>query len=101
MHSKSAAALLVATLFSAAALAGGQFSCHSRQAWGYSPKCCMNIDGQVGTNCIPAHQLGATNPIWECNLFVYNITGCCQGIGYKNPNTNNTLDLCTMYTDFS
>ncbi|OTA66541.1 hypothetical protein K449DRAFT_462551 [Hypoxylon sp. EC38] len=99
MYSKSAAALLVAALFSASSMQVGLFSCHTRETWGFTPKCCMNIDGQVGTNCIPAHQMGATDPIWECNLFVYNITGCCQSIGYKNPYNNYTIDLCSMSVD--
>ncbi|KAI2612211.1 uncharacterized protein GGS25DRAFT_474311 [Hypoxylon fragiforme] len=99
MHPKSAAVLLIAALFSQTALSQGLFTCHSREEWGYAPKCCMNIDGQVGLNCVTAHQMGATDPIWECNLFVYNITGCCQTIGYKNPYTNNTIDLCAMSTD--
>ncbi|KAI0110338.1 hypothetical protein GGR51DRAFT_557981 [Nemania sp. FL0031] len=75
------------------------FKCDSSQASGFSPKCCTDINGQVGINCIGAHIMGATNPIYECNLFVYNITGCCQTTGYKNPYTNNTLDLCATTTD--
>ncbi|KAI1376760.1 hypothetical protein F4677DRAFT_445083 [Hypoxylon crocopeplum] len=100
MYTKLTAAVLVAALFSYPVVSQvGQFSCHTRETWGFSPKCCMNIDGQVGTNCVAAHQLGATDPIWECNLFVYNITGCCQSIGYKNPYTNNTIDLCATSVD--
>ncbi|GAP89726.1 hypothetical protein SAMD00023353_3600220 [Rosellinia necatrix] len=75
------------------------FKCDSSQASGFSPKCCTDINGQVGVNCIGAHIMGATNPIYECNLYVYNITGCCQTTGYKNPYTNNTLDLCAMKID--
>ncbi|KAI1127631.1 hypothetical protein F5Y10DRAFT_242324 [Nemania abortiva] len=75
------------------------FKCDSSQASGFSPKCCTDINGQVGVNCIGAHIMGATNPIYECNLFVYNITGCCQTTGYKNPYTNNTLDLCATSID--
>ncbi|KAI1393788.1 uncharacterized protein F4822DRAFT_25277 [Hypoxylon trugodes] len=100
MYSKSSIALLAVALLSPlAATQVGTFSCHTRETWGFTPKCCMNIDGQVGTNCVSAHQMGATDPIWECNLFVYNITGCCQSIGYKNPYTNNTVDLCATSVD--
>ncbi|KAI1799529.1 hypothetical protein F4811DRAFT_96241 [Daldinia bambusicola] len=99
MYFKSGATLLAAVLFSQLATSQGIFSCHTREEWGYAPKCCMHIDGQVGTNCVSAHQMGATDPIWECNLFVYNITGCCQSIGYKNPYNNNTVDLCATSVD--
>ncbi|KAI1397935.1 hypothetical protein F4819DRAFT_490082 [Hypoxylon fuscum] len=100
MYFKPAATFFITALLShPAASQVGQFSCHMRETWGYAPKCCMTIDGQIGTNCISAHQLGATDPIWECNLFVYNITGCCQSSGYKNPNTNYTIDLCATSVD--
>ncbi|KAI0015359.1 hypothetical protein F4780DRAFT_89239 [Xylariomycetidae sp. FL0641] len=99
MFSKSIAALLIGALFTQAVAAVGTFSCRSYEAAGFAPKCCTNINGQVGTDCISAHQMGATDPIWECNLFVYNITGCCQSIGYKNPANNITLDLCTTSMD--
>ncbi|KAI2621853.1 hypothetical protein GGS21DRAFT_377330 [Xylaria nigripes] len=89
------------------------FNCDTSQASGFSPKCCTDINGQIGVNCKPAlhthclymisrhkgvaaHIMGATNPIYECNLFVYNITGCCQSTGYKNPSTDYTIDLCAM-----
>lgn len=75
------------------------FKCDSSSSSGFSPKCCTDINGQVGVNCIGAHIMGATDPIYECNLYVYNITGCCQTTGYKNPYTNNTLDLCAMNID--
>ena len=29
---------------------------------------------------ISAHLMGVTNPMYSCNLYVYNITGCCQTI---------------------
>ncbi|KAI1104662.1 hypothetical protein F4804DRAFT_306398 [Jackrogersella minutella] len=100
MYSKFAVAVLISALFShQAASQVGLFSCYTRQNWGFTPKCCENIDGQVGINCVGAHQMGATDPIWECNLFVYNITGCCQSIGYKNPYNNYTIDLCATSVD--
>ncbi|KAI3336351.1 hypothetical protein HD806DRAFT_473413 [Xylariaceae sp. AK1471] len=104
MHFISAIALLVGAVMSHPAAAGTDaasflFDCKSSNTWGYSPKCCLDINGQVGINCIGAHQMGITNPTFECNLFVYNITGCCQSTGYKNPFTNYTLDLCAMSTD--
>ncbi|KAI8627361.1 hypothetical protein F5Y19DRAFT_176485 [Xylariaceae sp. FL1651] len=75
------------------------FNCNSTTASGFSPKCCTDVNGQVGVNCIGAHQMGATDPIFECNLYVYNITGCCQSTGFKNPATNYTLDLCATSID--
>ncbi|KAI1293081.1 hypothetical protein F5Y03DRAFT_13471 [Xylaria venustula] len=75
------------------------FTCNSSAAAGFSPSCCTDINGQVGINCISAHVMGATNPLYDCNLYVYNITGCCQQIGYKNPYTNNTVGLCAMSID--
>ncbi|KAI1810189.1 hypothetical protein GGS20DRAFT_568675 [Poronia punctata] len=75
------------------------FTCNSSAGNGYSPKCCTDLNGQVGVNCISAHQMGAVDPYFECNLYVNNITGCCQTTGYKNPYTNNTLDLCAMDID--
>ncbi|KAI1261862.1 hypothetical protein F5Y18DRAFT_399849, partial [Xylariaceae sp. FL1019] len=88
--------LSVAALFLSAVIAQSTlyFTCNSTQANGFSPKCCTDINGQVGVNCITAHQMGATDPLWSCNLFVYNISGCCQPTGWKNPDTNFTLDLC-------
>ncbi|KAI1346601.1 hypothetical protein F5Y01DRAFT_319603 [Xylaria sp. FL0043] len=101
------------------------FTCDSSKASGFSPSCCTDINGQVGINCkipdfiysftsksapphaqyfkweecIGAHIEGVTNPMYSCNLYVYNITGCCQTIGYKNPYTNNSLGLCAMSID--
>ncbi|GAW23003.1 hypothetical protein ANO14919_125500 [Xylariales sp. No.14919] len=94
------------------------FTCDSSKGSGFSPSCCTDINGQVGINShdgsrttrqakhdshaitgIGAHISGVTNPMYNCNLFVYNITGCCQTTGYKNPYTNNTLDLCAMNID--
>ncbi|KAI0481879.1 hypothetical protein F4859DRAFT_438137 [Xylaria cf. heliscus] len=75
------------------------FRCTSSETSGFSPKCCTDINGQVGVNCIGAHIIGVTDTYYECNLYVYNITGCCQTTGYKNPYTNNTLDLCAMNYD--
>ncbi|OTB06798.1 hypothetical protein M426DRAFT_318511 [Hypoxylon sp. CI-4A] len=96
---QSATAFVAAVLLSQPVVSQGIFSCHTRETWGYAPKCCENIDGQVGINCVGAHEMGATDPIWECNLFVNNITGCCQSIGYKNPYTNNSIDLCATSID--
>ncbi|KAI2469303.1 hypothetical protein F4781DRAFT_431504 [Annulohypoxylon bovei var. microspora] len=96
MYSKSITALLIAALFSHPTT---QFSCHTREKWGFSPVCCTHIEGQVGINCVTAHQLGITNPSWECNLYVYNITGCCQLTGYRNPYTNNTIEVCATQID--
>ncbi|KAI0480164.1 hypothetical protein GGR56DRAFT_671309 [Xylariaceae sp. FL0804] len=75
------------------------FTCNSSTAAGFAPSCCMHINGQVGINCTSAFQNGETDPTWECNEFVYNITGCCQTIGYQNPITNNTVDLCATSVD--
>ncbi|KAI0857146.1 hypothetical protein F4860DRAFT_490609 [Xylaria cubensis] len=97
-----AAALLLGAAMSAPAPRDLQriyFRCTSSQASGFSPKCCTDVDGQVGINCIGAHIIGVTDTYYECNLYVYNITGCCQTTGYKNPYTNNTLDLCAMNID--
>ncbi|KAI1822671.1 hypothetical protein F4861DRAFT_375960 [Xylaria intraflava] len=101
MHfTSAAAALLVGAAMSAPTEEQRIFfNCNSTQASGFSPKCCTDINGQVGVNCVVAHIMGATNPIYECNLFVYNITGCCQSTGYKNPSTDYTLDLCAMSID--
>ncbi|KAI1272027.1 hypothetical protein F5Y07DRAFT_381092 [Xylaria sp. FL0933] len=97
---------VIATLLLGAALSAPTidptriyFTCDSSKASGFSPSCCTDINGQVGINCIGAHIEGATNPMYSCNLYVYNITGCCQTIGYKNPYTNNSLGLCAMSTD--
>ncbi|KAI1194748.1 hypothetical protein F5X97DRAFT_264973 [Nemania serpens] len=93
--------LLLGIVMSApATVQGTYFKCDSSQGSGFSPKCCTDINGQVGINCLGAHILGATNPTYECNLYVYNITGCCQTTGYKNPFTNVTLDLCSMRVDY-
>ncbi|KAI1434856.1 hypothetical protein GGR50DRAFT_659770 [Xylaria sp. CBS 124048] len=98
-------AIAIATLLFRPALTAPQvtervyFDCTSSSSSGFSPKCCTDINGQVGVNCVGAHIMGATNPIYECNLYVYNITGCCQSTGYKNPTTENTLDLCAMTID--
>ncbi|KAK5631937.1 hypothetical protein RRF57_007651 [Xylaria bambusicola] len=75
------------------------FTCNSTQASGFSPSCCTDINGQVGINCIGAHLMGVYDPMYSCNLYVYNITGCCQTIGYKNPYTNNSLSVCAMSID--
>lgn len=76
------------------------FDCPSYVSnYGFRPVCCLNINGQVGVGCelsishgclkrrkltlkpgIPAHQMGAENPTWECNAAVYNNEGCCQSI---------------------
>ncbi|KAI4862162.1 hypothetical protein F4820DRAFT_431257 [Hypoxylon rubiginosum] len=96
MFFKSAATLLAAALL---APASALFSCHETEGWGYVPKCCQDINGQFGTNCLTAFQQGVTNPTWDCNEYVYNITGCCQSIGLKNSYTNNTIDLCAMSID--
>ncbi|CAJ2506113.1 Uu.00g002430.m01.CDS01 [Anthostomella pinea] len=97
MYSKTLSALFVGVIFSQPI--AGLFSCQTFKASGFAPKCCANINGQVGINCISAHQMGATDPTWECNAFVYNITGCCQTTGYKNPYNNITLDLCSTSLD--
>ncbi|KAI1187415.1 hypothetical protein F5B17DRAFT_320244 [Nemania serpens] len=92
--------LLLGIAMSAPAAVQAYFKCDSSKASGFSPKCCTDINGQVGINCIGAHIMGVTNPTYECNLYVYNITGCCQTTGYKNPYTNFTLDLCSMRVDY-
>jgi hypothetical protein len=55
MHFISAiATLLVGTVMSAPApanVAVGSFDCKSSQGSGFSPKCCTDINGQVGINC--------------------------------------------------
>ncbi|KAI0535142.1 hypothetical protein GGR58DRAFT_480325 [Xylaria digitata] len=94
------AALLLGTAMSAPAdMQRVYFTCDSSKAAGFSGSCCTAINGQVGINCIGAHIAGVTNPMYNCNLYVYNITGCCQTTGYKNPYTNNTIDLCAMNID--
>ncbi|KAI1422823.1 hypothetical protein F5Y12DRAFT_760809 [Xylaria sp. FL1777] len=94
-----AALLLGAAMSAPTELQRVYFTCDSSKASGFSPSCCTDINGQVGINCIGAHISGVTNPTYNCNLFVYNITGCCQNIGYKNPYTNNTVGLCAMSID--
>ncbi|KAL8288929.1 hypothetical protein RB597_000828 [Gaeumannomyces tritici] len=67
------------------------FSCPGVTENGFKPVCCMGKDGQVALNCIPAHQMGAENPTWECNAGPpYRSQGCCQSIGYTNPDTGQT-----------
>ncbi|KAI0201449.1 hypothetical protein F4808DRAFT_425225 [Astrocystis sublimbata] len=139
IYSVAAALLLGAAMSAPTALTPKDqsriyFTCNSSKGSGFSPKCCTDIDGQVGVNCVGAHIIGATNTYYECNLFVYNVTGCCQTTvshclsfllsrlfplqlftcyvylraftdvatnkqGFKNPTTNNTIDLCAMSYD--
>ncbi|KAI0887145.1 uncharacterized protein GGS22DRAFT_198566 [Annulohypoxylon maeteangense] len=115
MYTKSTIAILVAALFSDPST---QFSCRTRERWGFSPVCCTRIEGQLGINCLSAHQLGVTNPRWECNFLVYNTAGCCQPTVnsqvtifetdranwielqiYTNPNNNYTFALCGTQVD--
>ncbi|KAI1337875.1 hypothetical protein F5Y15DRAFT_417661 [Xylariaceae sp. FL0016] len=92
-------AFFTAALLSQVLAVVGLFSCHGVETAGFAPKCCRDMNGQVGINCISAHRVGYQNPIWECNVWVYNITGCCQSIGYKNPYNNITLDLRSTSID--
>ncbi|KAI1451084.1 hypothetical protein F5Y02DRAFT_367025 [Annulohypoxylon stygium] len=48
MYSKTIVALLAAALYP---LPATQFSCRTRERWGFSPMCCMHIEGQIGINC--------------------------------------------------
>ncbi|KAI1325228.1 hypothetical protein F5Y16DRAFT_278053 [Xylariaceae sp. FL0255] len=75
------------------------FNCNSTTAAGFTPKCCTNMNGQVGISCLTAFQEGINDPIYDCNLYVYNISGCCQSTGYRNPVTNLTIDLCATSID--
>ena len=94
MHSTSTTLLVIASLLAAVKA----FSCPSYISdYGFRPVCCLAINGQVGVGCecsflsssetrahqdlgIPANQMGAENPTWECNAAVYNNEGCCQSI---------------------
>ena len=93
MYSTSTTLLVIASLFATVKA----FSCPSYISdYGFRPVCCLAINGQVGVGCecslvprgaranldsgIPANQMGAENPTWECNAAVYNNEGCCQSI---------------------
>ncbi|KAI1158782.1 hypothetical protein F5B18DRAFT_656305 [Nemania serpens] len=84
--------LLGIAMLALATVQGTYFKCDSSQGSGFSPKCCTDINGQVGINC----KIPNSSDISQLQHPHVKL----QVSGYKNPYTNVTLDLCSMRVDY-